>query len=154
MYWEFGSGAVFNNQNWNDTASRLVLEARWDDNAPRAAQAFALLNIAAYNSLVACFDAKYAYWAIRPFQYDPDFTPVFTTPNHPSYPAAHSCHSTATAAVLADQFPIDAEALMATAREAGEARIWGGIHFRSDIIAGETLGQDVANAVLAHGSGD
>jgi membrane-associated phospholipid phosphatase len=151
LYWEFGAGGRFNNQIWNDTASRLVLEARWDDNAPRAAQAYALMNIAAYDAQVACFNAKYTYWAIRPFQYDPDFTPVFDTPNHPSYPAAHSCHSMAMAAVLADLFPVDAEEVMATANEAGESRIWGGIHFRSDIVAGEALGLDVANAVLTYG---
>ena len=152
MYWEFGAGARFNNQNWNDTASRLILEARWDDNAPRAAQAYALMNIAGYDSQVACFNAKYTYWAIRPFQYDPSFTPVFATPNHPSYPAAHSCHTTSMAAVLAALFPLNAEALMALAAEAGEARIWGGIHFRSDVVAGEALGLDVAGAVLARGT--
>jgi hypothetical protein len=43
---------------------------------------------------------------------------------------------------------------MAEAREAGESRIWGGIHFRSDVVAGETLGLDVANAVLAHATSD
>jgi hypothetical protein len=153
MYHEFGNGARFSNQNWNHTASRLILEARWDDNAPRAAQVYAQLNIAAYDSAVACFNAKYTYWAIRPFQYDPDYTPVFTTPNHPSYPSAHSCVSMSMAAVLANAFPVNAEALIAAAREAGEARIWGGIHFRNDIVAGEALGQNVAQAVLARAMG-
>jgi membrane-associated phospholipid phosphatase len=149
MYWEFGSGSRFNNNNWNDMASRLILESRWYDNAPMAAQVYALMNIASYDALVACFNAKYTYWAIRPFQYDPEYTSVFPTPNHPSYPSAHSCNSMSTAAILAHYFPIDAEEVIARATEAGEARIWGGIHFRSDIIAGETLGRDVANAILA-----
>jgi membrane-associated phospholipid phosphatase len=47
-------------------------------------------------------------------------------------------------------FPNNADEVMAVATEAGESRIWGGIHFRSDIIVGEVLGHDVANAVLAH----
>jgi membrane-associated phospholipid phosphatase len=151
MYWEFGSGARYDNMNWNDTASRLILEARWDGNAPRAAQVYALLNIAGYDAQVACFNAKYTYWAIRPFQYDPEFTPLFTTPNHPSYPSAHSCGTMSMAAVLAELFPVDAVELIAMAMEASEARIWGGIHFRSDIVAGEALGLDVAHAVLAQG---
>lgn len=154
MYWEFGGGARFNNQNWNHTASRLILEARWDDNAPRAAQTYALMNIAGYDAQVACFNAKYTYWAIRPFQYDPDFTPLFPTPNHPSYPAAHSCHSMSMAAILADLFPVNAEEVMAMAKEAGDSRVWGGIHFRNDIVAGEALALDVANAVLVHAMGD
>lgn len=150
MYHEFGNGARFSNQNWNNIASRLILEARWDDNAPMAAQAYALMNIAAYDSAVACFYAKYTYWAIRPFQYDPEYTPVFTTPNHPSYPSAHSCVSMSMAAILANYFPVNAEELTALVKESSEARIWGGIHFRSDIVAGEALGMDVANAILAH----
>ncbi len=154
MYHEFGNGARFSNQNWNNIASRLILEARWDDNAPRAAQVYALLNIAGYDSAVACFYAKYTYWAIRPFQYDPDYTPVFTTPNHPSYPSAHSCVSMSMAAILANYFPINTEEMIAAVKEASQARIWGGIHFRSDIVAGEALGMDVANAVLAHAMGD
>jgi membrane-associated phospholipid phosphatase len=149
MYWEFGGGARFNNQRWNEIASRLILAARWDANAPRTAQTYALLNISSYDAIVACFNAKYTYWAIRPFQYDPDFTTVFTTPNHPSYPAAHSCSSMSMAAVLAALFPVDADEVIAIATEAGESRIWGGIHFRSDVVAGEALGLDVANAVIA-----
>lgn len=153
MYWEFGSGARFNNNNWNETASRLILEARLDNNAPLAAQVYVLVNIAGYDAQVACFEAKYVYWAIRPFQYDPEYQPVFTTPNHPSYPSAHSCHSMAMASVLASYFPVNEEWLVDRAKEAGEARIWGGIHFRSDIVAGEALGIDVANEVLARGIG-
>lgn len=154
LYWEYGSGARYDHINWNDTASRLILEARWDDNAPRAAQVYTLMNIAGYDSQVACFNAKYTYWAIRPFQYDSEFTPVFNTPNHPSYPAAHACGTMSMAVVLAALFPVDADEVLAVAHEAGESRIWGGIHFRSDVVAGEALGQNVANAVLAHAMSD
>ncbi len=154
MFWEFGGGSRFNNQHWNDVASRLIMAARLDGNAPMAAQVYALMNIAGYDTQVACFEAKYAYWGIRPFQYDPEFTTVIPTPNHPSYPAAHACHSHAMAAVLAHLFPVDAADVLAKAHEAGESRIWGGIHFRSDVVAGETLGQNVADAVLEHASND
>ena len=40
------------------------------------------------------------------------------------------------------------------ADEAGESRIWAGIHFRSDIDAGLALGQDVAEAVITHAMND
>lgn len=154
LNWEFGGGARFNTQRWNETASRLILEARWQDNAPRAAQAYVLLNIAGYDSVVACFNAKYTYWAIRPFQYDPDFATLFATPNHPSYPAAHACSSMSLAVILAALFPVNADEVLAVAHEAGESRIWAGIHFRSDVVAGEALGMDVANAVIAHAMGE
>jgi hypothetical protein len=32
--------------------------------------------------------------------------------------------------------------------------MWGGIHFRSDIVAGTELGHNVADAVITHAMGD
>ena len=58
-----------------------------------AARAFALPFVTLYDIGIACWEAKYTYWAIRPFQLDPGVKPVFATPNHPSYPAAHACAS-------------------------------------------------------------
>lgn len=37
---------------------------------------------------------------------------------------------------------------------AAESRIWAGIHFRSDLVAGAELGQNVAHAVLARALGE
>lgn len=54
------------------------------------------------------------------------------------------------ATALAEMFPADAERILATAKEASESRLWGGIHFRSDTISGDMLGQNVAHAVLNH----
>lgn len=150
FFWEYGSGAIRNHVLWNDMASRLILQSDMADNPLLSAQVYAVLNIAAFDSLVACWDGKYAYWMIRPFQLDPEFTPLFPTPNHPSYPAGHSCVSTSMATALAGMFPVDAERILATAQEASESRLWGGIHYRSDAIAGDTLGQNVAHAVLNH----
>ncbi len=154
MFWEFGAGGRRIYWFWNDVASRSILEAGWNDNAPLAARAYALTNIAADDGAIACFDAKYTYWAMRPFQIDPEFKPLFTTPNHPSYPSAHSCISTSTATLLAELFPANAAEVLSLATEAGEARIWGGIHFRTDVVVGTKLGADVANAVITYANSD
>ena len=148
LFWEYGAGGQRGFQWWFEQAARETLEYRLDANPPRAARALAVLSVAYYDAFVGCWDAKYTYWAMRPFQLDPNFKPLFTTPNHPSYPSAHSCASTAAAATLGYLFPRDAQALNALAREAGESRIWGGIHFRSDVVAGEALGRAVAQKVI------
>ena len=96
----------------------------------------------------ACWDAQYAYWAIRPIQLDPNFKLLFTTPNHPSYPAAHGCVSSAPTAVLAYLFRRDADTLNAMADKAAESRIWAGIHSRSDVVAGLELGRKVAQKII------
>jgi hypothetical protein len=119
-----------------------------DSNSPRSVRAYALLYITRYDVSVACFDAKYAYWAIRPFQLDPTFQTLFPTPNHPSYPAAHACVSTASADIMSYLFPEHSADFQAIAQDAGESRIWAGIHYRSDIDSGDALGHNVGQKVI------
>jgi len=78
------------------------------------ARLFALANIAAMDSFVAVFDAKYeyAFWrpitAIRRADIDgndateaaPTWLPLLETPLHPEYPCAHCISSAAVGAVL------------------------------------------------------
>jgi membrane-associated phospholipid phosphatase len=154
FFWEYASGGPRNYWFWNEQTNKGLLEYRLDANPPRAARAYAAASVAGYDAGVACWDAKYTYWAIRPFQLDPSFKPLFTTPNHPSYPAAHGCFSSAVAAALADLFPRNAQALTALADQAAESRIWAGIHLRSDVRAGQTLGRAVANKVVERAKRD
>jgi hypothetical protein len=150
-YWEYyGGRAVF--EFWNDQASRLIFEHRVQDDTLLASRVYALVNIAVNDAAIACWDAKYTYWAPRPTMIDPTITTLFGTPNHPSYPSAHSCLSGAAASVLARQFPSEAGVLEALANQAGEARIMGGIHYRSDVDTGKTLGDRVGEAVWTRGS--
>jgi membrane-associated phospholipid phosphatase len=148
FFWEYAVGGLRNYEFWNAHIGRLHFEHRLDANAPRTARAYAIQSVAVYDAAIACWDAKYAYWLIRPVQLDADVKPLFPTPNHPSYPAAHGCFSFAAAASLGHLFPRDAAALAALANEANESRIWAGIHYRSDTVAGAALGRAVANKVV------
>jgi hypothetical protein len=58
--WEFyGGRASF--EFWNAHPSRQPFEARLNANPPRAARAYALLNAAMHDAVVACWEAKYHY---------------------------------------------------------------------------------------------
>jgi membrane-associated phospholipid phosphatase len=133
---------------WSDLLDKKIFEYRMENNPPRAARAYAIQSITGYDSMVACWDGKYTYWAIRPFQLDAATKTLFTTPNHPSYPSAHACVSGGNAGALSYLFPQDAASFQAQATEAAESRIWSGIHFRSDINAGLALAQKVTQAVV------
>ena len=148
LFWEYAVGGLRAHQYWAGQIGRLIMEYRLSDDPPLAARAYALHNIASIDAGIACWDSKYAYWAIRPFQLDPEVKPLFPTPNHPSYPAAHGCLSTAEAVILGYLFPRDATALAALAQEAAESRVWAGIHYRSDINAGTALGRAVTDKVI------
>jgi PAP2 superfamily len=152
-FWEYyGGRGVF--EFWNDQASRTIFEQHLHDNPPRAAQIYAASNIALHDSIVACWDAKYTYWAPRPAMVDTSITTVFATPNHPSYPSAHTCLSGAAASILGQFFPADAEHFTALAIQAGDARVMGGIHFKTDCDVGLALGRQVAAVVLNHANVD
>jgi membrane-associated phospholipid phosphatase len=150
-FWEWGAGGSRAWYFWNEETSRKVLEYGLSDKPPEAARAFALASMAVHDAVVACWDAKYAYWAMRPFQVDSELKPLFSAPNHPSYPAAHACISTAVGYTLAGLFPRDAESLRSLANQAGDARMWAGIHFRSDVEAGRAIGDAVAALAIPLG---
>jgi membrane-associated phospholipid phosphatase len=154
LFWEAAAGGLRAYQYWNEQIGKKTLEYRLDSDPPRAARAYALPFVTLYDVGIACWDAKYTYWAIRPFQLDSEIKPLFTTPNHPSYPAAHACVSVAVARVLGYLFPRDSEAFATLAGRAAESRIWAGIHYRSDIEAGRRLAIAVADKVIAHARDD
>jgi membrane-associated phospholipid phosphatase len=120
----------------------------------RAARALALASIATYDAMVACWDAKYAYWLLRPISADPTITTVFSTPPFPSYPSGHSTLSTAVAEVFAELFPDVAEHYRRKALEASMSRVLGGVHYRFDVLVGEHLGVQVGEAVVERARND
>ncbi len=144
FFWQ-GVGTV---KPFNDVIGQKVAEYRLDQNPPRAARVYALVHIAYYDSAIACWDAKYTYWAIRPNQLDPSITPLFPNPNHPSYPSAHAALSGSQATLLAYLFPRDAEFFKRLAEEAGESRLWAGIHYRSDLVSGFAQADAVARLII------
>ena len=75
-------------------------------------------------------------------------------PNHPSYPSGHSCVSSSGTSALSAFFPEKTAQLNAMVIQAGLSRMYGGIHYRFDIDAGQLLGRSVAAfAIAADASG-
>jgi len=113
-----------------------------------AARILAYANAAAFDAQIACFDAKFTYWFIRPSQADSAITLPIGLPNHPSYPSAHSCITSALMTVLADALPEERSRLERIIAIAGLSRMYGGIHYRFDIEAGQAIGRAAAALAL------
>ena len=109
----------------------------------------ALMNAAAWDANIACHDAKYAYWLLRPSQADPAIKLAIGLPNHPSYPSNDACISGTATAVLGAFFPADAARLRAMAGEAALSRVYGGLHYWFDGEAGLAVARDVSALALA-----
>jgi hypothetical protein len=163
-------------RQWNDGMLRLAVDRELD--LVQAARMLAMAHVAGADALIACFDAKYHYWFWRPYQAiaradtdgnpatEPDATwrPLRTTPNHPEYPSAHACHSTAVAEALRAFFGTDGVRFTLDSRVTGtrreydrfheavqdvnEARVLVGFHFRNSDQEGSSLGRRVGRYVV------
>ncbi len=173
IFWN-GNTAGF----WNRTAVQVA--EHYDLSLLEKAHLLALMNLAEVDAIICCWQAKYTYVFWRPITAvaladfdgnadtvaDPTWTPLLITPSHPEYPSGHSVASGASSAVLTaffgdgNEFSVTSELTPGVTRnfssfsgaelEIRDARVFGGIHYRTACIDGQALGRRVANYVLAN----
>ena len=173
LFWA-GNTALY----WNRIAAQISVERglSFTENA----HLFALLNVTMADAGIACWDGKYRYvfWrpitAIRdgftPADSDPNWIPWLDffsagTPAHPEYPSGHSTVSGSAAFILAaafgenTAFSVTSDVRPGTrsfvsfsdaVAEIANARVFGGIHFRTSCVRANTLGRAVADYVSRH----
>ncbi len=163
---------------WNRIAAQIA--AARGLTLTENAHLFALLNVSMADAAIACWDGKYryVYWrpitAIRagltPADADPTWVPWLDffptgTPAHPEYPSGHSTLSGSAAFILAaafgenTAFSVTSDARPGTrtfssfpdaVAEIADARVFGGIHFRTTCVRANGLGRAVADYVSRH----
>jgi hypothetical protein len=141
---------------------------------------FEAIGIAAVtNAVIACWDAKYTYMFWRPVtaisagdsdgnattEADPAWTPFIATPVHPEYPSAHATIGASTLGFYTVWFGTTQLQLAFMGNggavryytnvkeihaEESEARIWGGMHFRSSTEVGVSIGSRVGKFTATH----
>ncbi|HUQ88337.1 MAG TPA: vanadium-dependent haloperoxidase [Vicinamibacterales bacterium] len=173
LFWN-GNGTLI----WNRLAGRLAVENNYD--MLQTARLLARLHLAMADAAIACWDSKYrfVYWrpitAIRLGENDgnagtvgdPAWNPwLAATPAHPEYLSGHSTLSGAAAYVLENAFGADTSFWVDSDLRPGtrsftnfddalaevvNARVFGGIHFRTACVRGNAVGKQVAQYVLAN----
>ena len=168
-------------RQWNRNIRRQANNEALGD--IETARLLAITNTAMADAWIACWDAKYYYSVWRPVTAiqqgdtdgredtvaDPNWLPFRTTPNHPEYPGAHACISTAASHALRrffkrdhTVFPMDAIIADVTyvhtfrrytdaGAEARAARIFGGMHYDFSNDAGARIGREVVRSMFASG---
>lgn len=142
------------------------------------ARLFGMIGIGVADAAINCWEAKYVYNFWRPITAirdaransinsattsDSTWTPLWGTPNFPSYTSGHSTFSGTTAAILtslygpnfhftmgSDDMPGTVRSFnnfFAAASEAADSRMYGGIHFRFDNNAGLVAGLQIGNFI-------
>jgi membrane-associated phospholipid phosphatase len=172
-FWAF-NGAIL----WNQVAVSVAAERH--TTLSENARLFALLNIGMADAGLASWDAKFTYTFWRPVTAiplaaadgndattpDAAWKPLLATPVHPEYPSNHSAVSGAAATVLAAYFgdgtaftlasdgvpgvPRTYASFSAASDEVNDARVYGGMHFRSAVRDGQAMGNAVGSYVLAN----
>ena len=167
---------------WNRIAAQISTERGLS--MTENARLFAVLNVSMADAAIACWDVKYRYVFWRPITairtgaggvgsdstWIPwlDFYPT-GTPAHPEYPSGHSTVSGAAAFILAEEFGEDTafsttsdvqpgtrnfSSFTAATSEIADARVFGGIHYRTSCVRGNTLGRTVADYISKHAFGN
>jgi len=176
LFWNDKAGTYSPPGHWNSIADTVAQQE--GDSLSQSARVFAELNIAEADAAIVAWDAKYTYTTWRPItlaggagtainsdiETIANWVPLLTTPPFPEYVSGHSTFSAAAAAVLTsvfgDNFGFTATSVGlpgvmrsyasfdAAAAEAGESRIYGGIHFEFSNQAALTAGTDLGAYVL------
>ena len=146
-FWADGPSTPTPPGHWNFIAIPHIRKA--DMSEVRAARALALLNMAMHDAAVGCWETKYFYFNPRPSQLDPELKTTIGLPNFPSYTSGHSTFSAAAAEVLSYLFPASASEFEAQKEEAAISRLYGGIHYRSDIDVGTTHGKRIGGYTVS-----
>ncbi|MEO0557196.1 MAG: DUF2911 domain-containing protein [Bacteroidota bacterium] len=137
------------NVTFHEAATDALVDARWAGEY-ESARVLALLGVAMYDANVACFDAKYHYWLLRPTHADDSISIAegVRLPNFPAYPSGHACGAGAAAEIVGALVPRARPTVDAIADDAAMSRLYAGVHYRFDNDDGLALGREVAKWVL------
>ena len=96
--------------------------------------------------------AKYLFDRARPFIWDTEIAPLIKTPSSSSFPSGHSATAAAGALTLSVLYPPFAPALVVAGIIVVLSRVYLGVHFPFDVLAGVIIGIATAGVVLAGAS--
>jgi hypothetical protein len=163
---------------WPRNLRRFVSDGR---STVENARLMAMIWVAQADAVLGCFESKYYFEFWRPTSAitladtdgnpatiaDAGWTPVVPTPNHPEYPAAHSCTAASVGTVLDAFFGTSKIDFSMDSTVAGLAnpvrqyhstgdfvkdlklaRIYGGMHYRTSTDHGAVLGKRVGKLVV------
>jgi hypothetical protein len=170
LFWaDDPDGKSFNGAHWLSILNQVLISKKSD--LELAAVAYAELGIACSESAVSIFKGKYRYNGLRPITYirtvmnKPEWNTLIDTPPHPEYPSGHAINSAAAAQILTLLFgpnfaftdnsynqlgfsPRSYKSFEEAAIEAGNSRVYGGIHYRKTCDAGQEQGKKIARNIV------
>jgi hypothetical protein len=137
----------------------------------KTVSAYAETAIALCDGFIGCWKIKFETNVIRPETVinkfvDPDWKPYIQTPPFPSYVSGHSVISSAAAEAMTHNFGENFaftdtsnlefgianrsfKSFHDATLEASWSRLYGGIHYRSDLQEGNTMGKKIGEIIVS-----
>jgi undecaprenyl-diphosphatase len=100
-------------------------------------------------SWIVAEGAKYLFDRTRPFLWDTEIAPLIKTPSSSSFPSGHSATAAAGAITLSVLYPPFAPVLVLAGLLVVLSRVYLGVHFPFDVLAGVAIGTATSAVVLA-----
>ena len=93
--------------------------------------------------------AKYLFDRARPYMWDTGIAPLIKTPSSSSFPSGHSATAAAGALTLSFLYPPFTPLLVLAGLLVVLSRVYLGVHFPFDVLAGVAIGTATSGVVLA-----
>ena len=141
-YWGEGPAT----KQWTPIIDRLL--DTYNLSPASAARVLAVVQGAINDTFIVTWYFKYLYDIPRPIQLDRKLLTSICTPYFPTYPSGHSAISGAAETILSCFFPAEKSKLKQMAEENSVSRLYGGVHFPSDLSEGLSLGRQIGNIII------
>jgi PAP2 superfamily len=168
LFWRDVPGAT-SPGHWVSIVQQVIRQT--SSKLDEAAIAYALTGAAVNDGLISCWKNKYQFNLERPITFIrdvmnyPTWTSYLPTPPHPEFTSAHAVLSVGAAGILQGMFgnigtftdhtydylgfvPRSYSSFDAIGLEAGNSRLFGGIHYQISIDAGIIQGKEISKNIL------
>jgi len=155
--------------HWMNIVGIAAKKAKADFNATVAA--YTETSIGIFDGFISCWKVKFQTNLVRPETVinkyiDPNWRPYLQTPPFPSYVSGHSVISASAAQIMTHHFGenfsftdtselefgipnLSFTSFDDAALKASWSRLYGGIHYRSDLEHGNLMGKEIGNLILS-----
>jgi hypothetical protein len=121
---------------------------------PYASRALAYLSVAQFDGLISAWHYKYLYDRAAPYKQDASISFAYEPNDIPSYPSDGAVVARVSKRVLTAMFPLEVEYLQKMEEAHLESLLLSGGNVPSDISAGATIGDAIAEIALARAAND
>ena len=170
LFWRDINPGVTAPGHWLNILRQVLRKEKKNSMLDKAAYAYALTGLSLNDAWIGCWKTRYVHNLLRPITYIRqvmgyrEWLPLLITPPHPEYTAGFAAMAGSVSEALTvvfgnnykitdhtyDQFgmkPRSYASFYEMAKEAGDSKFFGGIHYKLSVDAGLQQGQKVAKNI-------